>query len=27
VATGFTAILWPTKVTTGKIVILSLPGN
>jgi alcohol dehydrogenase (cytochrome c) len=26
-AVGFTAILWPTKVTTGKIVILGLSGN
>ena len=26
-AVGFTAILWPTKVTTGKIVILGLPAN
>jgi alcohol dehydrogenase (cytochrome c) len=26
VAVGFTAILWPTKVATGKIVILGLPG-
>jgi alcohol dehydrogenase (cytochrome c) len=25
VAAGFTAILWPTKVVTGKIVILGLP--
>jgi alcohol dehydrogenase (cytochrome c) len=25
VAVGFTAILWPTKVVTGKIVILGLP--
>ncbi len=24
---GFTAILWPTKVVTGKVVILGLPGN
>jgi alcohol dehydrogenase (cytochrome c) len=27
VAPGFTSILWPTKVTTGKIVILGLSGN
>ncbi|MGO9993847.1 MAG: pyrroloquinoline quinone-dependent dehydrogenase [Steroidobacteraceae bacterium] len=26
VAVGFTNILWPTKVVTGKIVILALPG-
>jgi len=26
VATGFTSILWPTAVVTGKIVILGLPG-
>jgi alcohol dehydrogenase (cytochrome c) len=25
VATGFTAVLWPTKVATGKIVVLGLP--
>jgi hypothetical protein len=25
VAVGFTNILWPTKVATGKIVILGLP--
>ena len=25
VAVGFTNILWPTKVVTGKIVILALP--
>jgi alcohol dehydrogenase (cytochrome c) len=24
---GFTSILWPTKVVTGKIVILGLPGT
>jgi len=27
VATGMTAILWPTTVTTGKIAILGLPGG
>jgi alcohol dehydrogenase (cytochrome c) len=27
VATGFTSILWPTKIETGKIVILGLPGG
>jgi len=27
VATGFTSILWPTEVVTGKIVILGLGGN
>ena len=26
VATGFTSILWPTEVVTGKIVILGLGG-
>ena len=27
VAVGFANILWPTKVVTGKIVILGLPGS
>jgi alcohol dehydrogenase (cytochrome c) len=27
VAAGYTSILWPTKVVTGKIVILGLPGT
>jgi alcohol dehydrogenase (cytochrome c) len=27
VATGFTGILWPTKIATGKIVILGLAGG
>jgi alcohol dehydrogenase (cytochrome c) len=26
VATGWTHLMWPTKVVTGKIVILGLPG-
>ena len=25
VAAGFTAVLWPTRVVTGKVVILGLP--
>jgi alcohol dehydrogenase (cytochrome c) len=27
VTAGYTSILWPTKIVTGKIVILGLPGT
>jgi alcohol dehydrogenase (cytochrome c) len=27
VAAGYTNIVWPTKIVTGKIVILGLPGT